>query len=51
VPLVCAGLELGVLCVEDTDAEAEFSAGDLATLMVIGQLASLAWGSRSVSGA
>ncbi|MDG1832946.1 MAG: FHA domain-containing protein, partial [Verrucomicrobiota bacterium] len=51
VPLICAGLELGVLSVEDTDAEAEFSAGDLAALMVIGQLASLAWGSRSVSGA
>ena len=51
VPLICAGLELGVLCVEDTDAEAEFSARDLAGLMVIGQLTSLAWGSRSVSGA
>ena len=51
VPLICTGLELGVLCVEDTDAEAEFSARDLAGLMVIGQLTSLAWGSRSVSGA
>jgi len=49
VPLICTGLELGVLCVEDTDAEAEFCARDLAELMVIGQLASLAWGSRSVS--
>ena len=51
VPLMCASLELGVLCVEDTDAEAEFSAGDLAALMVIGQLASLAWGSRPEVGA
>ncbi len=51
VPLMCAGLVLGVLCVEDTDAEEEFNAVDLAALMVIGQLASLAWGSRSESGA
>ena len=51
VPLFCGGREFGVLCVEDTDAEAEFSAGDLAALMVIGQLASLAWGSRPESGA
>jgi pSer/pThr/pTyr-binding forkhead associated (FHA) protein len=46
VPLVCAGRELGVLCVEDTEAEAEFSAADLAALMVIGQMTALALGSR-----
>ncbi len=46
VPLICAGREWGVLCVEDTDAEAEFSDGDLAVMMAIGQLAALALGSR-----
>jgi pSer/pThr/pTyr-binding forkhead associated (FHA) protein len=51
VPLVCAGRELGVLCVEDTEAEAEFNEADLAALMVIGQLVALAWGSRLEAGA
>ena len=36
------GEELGLLCVEDTDEGAEFSEKDLAALMVVGQLLSLA---------
>jgi GAF domain-containing protein len=51
VPLVCAGRELGVLCAENTEAESEFNEADLAALMVIGQMAALAWGSRLEAGA
>ena len=40
--MIWAGEELGLLCVEDTDEGAEFSEKDLAALMVVGQLLSLA---------
>ncbi len=46
VPLICAGRELGILCAEDTVADSEFSAADLAAMMVIGQMVGLALGSR-----
>ncbi len=42
VPMVLAGEELGLLCVENTDEGAEFSPSDLAVLMLVGQLLSLA---------
>jgi pSer/pThr/pTyr-binding forkhead associated (FHA) protein len=42
VPMVWGGEELGLLCVEDTDEEAEFFEADLSALMVVGQLLSLA---------
>ena len=42
VPMIWGGEELGLLCVEDTDEGAEFSEKDLAALMVVGQLLSLA---------
>ena len=42
VPMIWGGEELGLLCVEDTDEGAEFSEKDLAALMMVGQLLSLA---------
>ncbi|MGB0587309.1 MAG: FHA domain-containing protein [Limisphaerales bacterium] len=42
VPMIFGEEELGLLCVEDTDEDAEFNEADLAALMVVGQLLSLA---------
>ena len=42
VPMIFGEEELGLLCVEDTDEDTEFNEADLAALMVVGQLLSLA---------
>lgn len=42
VPMIFGGEELGLLCVEATDENAEFTEVDLAALMLVGQLLSLA---------
>ena len=41
VPLISGSEELGILCVEDTDEEGEFSAGQLSALILISQLAAV----------
>mgnify|MGYP006120353375 FL=1 len=41
VPLISGNEELGILCVEDTDEEGEFSAGQLSALILISQLAAV----------
>jgi len=41
VPLISENEELGILCVEDTDEEGEFSAGQLSALILISQLAAV----------
>jgi len=41
VPLVVGDEEVGILCVEDTTSNAEFSEGQLSVLILIGQLAAI----------
>ena len=41
VPLISGEDELGILCVEDTAGESEFSEGQLVALTVVGQLAAV----------
>ena len=38
VPLIALGNEVGLICVEDTRAEGEFSLGDLSRLVTVGHL-------------
>jgi GAF domain-containing protein len=41
VPLICMGEELGMLCVENTEEESEFSPEQLAGVMAVAQLAAV----------
>jgi len=41
VPLICMGEELGILCVENTEEESEFSPEQLAGVMAVAQLAAV----------
>jgi len=41
VPLVVGNEEVGILCVEDTASDADFSEGQLSALILIGQLAAV----------
>ncbi len=41
VPLMVGDEEVGILCVEDTTSNADFSEGQLSTLILIGQLAAI----------
>jgi GAF domain-containing protein len=46
VPLVAGDEEVGILCVEDTVEDAQFSEGQLSALTLIGQLTAVHLQSR-----